>query len=252
MDACRVKTWRKRFAGLPWFRTSTRALGLVASALIGVAVTSTEARPDVVTCVSGHARIFHADARSASLICDAADRTVIFLRALGIPFEHAIDVSIVPALELTRTNTLGFFDWQSDHVSMLPLDEVVALTPRANYRTLAPEDIYLVIASHELAHAIASDAFTIERPSRTAQEYIAAVVQIGILEHWKVDRLLSSFPGRGFRDPAEINLFVYQMDPLLFAVSSYRHFVAHDDGLNFVNALLSGEMILSDLLFYSY
>jgi hypothetical protein len=97
-----------------------------------------------------------------------------------------------------------------------------------------------------VAHAIATQNFGFENPSAAAQEYIAGVVQLSVLDDEQRSQILSKFPGDGYDAAVEINFLKYQFDPAHFAVESYRHYVKIDNGPQFIRDLLAGTVRLKD------
>jgi hypothetical protein len=84
--------------------------------------------------------------------------------------------------------------------------------------------------SHEVGHAIAEQHFAARAQHRTASEYIAAVVQLSTLPPELRAAILDRYDVEAFRDASEIGIILYDLNPAVFAVSAYRHYVSLGDG----------------------
>ena len=203
-------------------------------------------------CENGFAYITGSVPRDQALICEAAERTAVFLVSIGIPFEKKVEIEIVDQGLLNRSETIGCFDWETDRISLLSSEQCSASGGLNSHGSAEANEIYIGFVAHEISHAISKHAFSVADPSVTTQEYIAAVVQVSVMDPAERNRLLEKLVGNGFNEISEVTLLAYQIDPAQFAVEAYRHFKKPGNGTAFVGALLSGAIVLQDHLPYGY
>jgi hypothetical protein len=82
----------------------------------------------------------------------------------------------------------------------------------------------------------------VPKPSLEAHEYIAYVVQLATLPDVLQQQLLASFSNPAFYHEREINGIFLQLDPEVFAVKAYRHFVTQSDPQTFFQRLLNSRL----------
>ena len=180
-------------------------------------------------------------------ICEGAAAAIDFLGAIGVPQRATVEINIVETLPSGLRDAVGCYDWLHGDIHVLGSDRCIRDTeaPQA-FRVPNDAGIYRSYVAHEVAHALAAGSFGFAHPSAAAQEYIAGVVQLSVLEPGQRSEILSRFPGDGYDGAVEINFLNYQLDPGRFAVEAYRHFMKQKDGGAFVERLLSGDIRLKD------
>nr|WP_152206359.1 DUF6639 family protein [Marinobacter changyiensis] len=83
--------------------------------------------------------------------------------------------------------------------------------------------------------------FRLPKPSLETHEYIAYVVQLATLPVALRQQLLVLFGNPAFQNEREINRIFLQLDPEVFTVKAYRHFIAHPDSQAFFQRLLNSR-----------
>lgn len=101
--------------------------------------------------------------------------------------------------------------------------------------------LYRSLATHEVAHAVASFNYRIAQPTIEAHEYIAYATMFATMPAVYRDRLLERFVDQQFDNETQINSFVYSMDPLRFGVLAYKHFDKLEDKTTFLQRILRGR-----------
>jgi hypothetical protein len=215
-----------------------------------VFLTSSATYASDFSCKNGYARIAAASSHDQVLICEAAERTVEFLDSIGIKFLSIVQIEIVDQGRLNSPEAVGCYDWETDRVLLLPSEKCSASMEIGPYALLDADERYIGFVAHEITHALTRQAFSISDPTLTAQEYISAVVQIGVMTPNDRKQFLNQFAGNGFDTISEINLLAYLIDPAQFAAKAHRHFMKPGNGEMFVAGLLSGQFVLQDQLPY--
>lgn len=91
---------------------------------------------------------------------------------------------------------------------------------------------------HELAHAASQKKFVPGVSICTANEYIAAVVQISTLPSGERKTIMRNYPEvAGFDKKEEITMAYYMLDPSKFMLNSYLHYSKPENGLKFIRRL---------------
>lgn len=162
-----------------------------------------------------------------------------------------IESNAVGRVPVGLAGAIGCYHWGTRSVFVLNKDACAkAWGGEEFFRVPNRDEIYKSFLVHEVAHSVAAANFSIEHPTTTVQEYIAAVAQLSVMEEWQRADILSRFQGDGFDPPGEISLFAYQMDPARFIVECYRRHLRPENGRRFIRQLLSGRVVLSDYASY--
>lgn len=104
-------------------------------------------------------------------------------------------------------------------------------------------ELYRSLASHEVAHALAASNFAGFRPTLQAQEYVAYVVMFATMNPDLRSRILRALPGTGFDHEIQITAIFYMLDPLVFGVEAYRHFIKAENGIAFLGLVFTGKAL---------
>jgi len=178
--------------------------------------------------------------------CTAVIDALSFLEANGFRLPGPIHIDPMERItEGVLADALGYFDSQTVRVYVRNFSASQEAVQRLGIFGLPMNrDLYRSIVVHEAAHLIADHNFTMESPSPAAQEYIAYVTQLATMPTHLRDRILTNFPGEGFRTSTQINLIIYMFSPKKFAVGAYRHFIRAENGVVFFRHLLTGEIQL--------
>lgn len=214
-------------------------------------MTPTPAHAAEFVCENGYARIDGGGQSDRDLICEAAQRAAGFLETMGIP-GHDVHIEISDTLPSNHSEAIGCYHWGLDRIVLPDLEHCSAPEVLEAFGNVDADELTIGFVAYEIAHATARHAFGISDPTVTTQEYIAAVVQIGVIERVERERVLEALDGSGFATASEINLFAYQVDPAGLAAAAYRHFMKPENGAPFIQKLLSGKIVLADKLPYHY
>jgi len=189
--------------------------------------------------------------KELALICQGARRAIEFLDGIAVHQQTRLTIHVTQNLPHGLEDAIGCYDWDTQVISVMPLHTCMTedFCPKV-FRDLDQGEIYQSFVAHEVAHAIAAANFEVATPSLTSQEYISAVAQMASLPPELRTKILARVKSEGFEGADRINLLLYQFDPVLFLVESYRHYRAPGNGPEFIHALLSGEIRLSDVMSY--
>ncbi len=222
------------------------------TATVGVALLLTgslnggAAKADHRPCHNSKAMVDLSQPEDWETACAGAIDAISFLEANG--FRLAGPIHIHPMGEITEgvlADAFGYFDSRTAQVHVQSFSASQRAVQGVGIFGLPMDrDLYRSIVIHEVAHAIASHNFTMERPPGMAQEYIAYATQLATMPPSLRDRILANFPGEGFRTSMEISPAIHMLSPENFAVRVYRHFVRAENGAAFFRRLFTGEIQL--------
>ena len=177
-----------------------------------------------------------------SEICSGADDAVTFFRELNLTLLHPVVVEVVPELpDFMSKTAVGCHLREEQKILILTF---TAFQKIGDWFGI-PIDrrMYRSLVIHEVAHVIASCNFAISDPSIQAQEYVAYVAMLSMMNPNLRERVLAENPGEGFDSELEMNEIVYSLDPMHFGVEAYRHYLKQEQGTTFLLRVLSGEAL---------
>lgn len=206
---------------------------VIAALLAGLAASTVPAADRATRCPGESVVTTGWSARESERICAAAARALAFLRAAGLSPPASIEIR---PLERGRrgdaAQPLGQYDAGTGVVALIRYEAAVSAS-----RAHAPafglpmsRGLWESFVAHEIAHAVAGANFTAVPARRAAAgEYFAAIAQLSTMPQALRRSILERYDTAAFGDAGEITMLLYEMDPAVFAVKSYRHYVALGD-----------------------
>lgn len=178
------------------------------------------------------------------LACQAVAATLAFMADHGFHANARFTIDVVDRpLSLHDTEVTGTYDARRFHIEVPDFVQAQLMAQRhPPFRVGMSRAMWQSFVVHEVAHAVAQANFRVQRPPLTAHEYIAYVVQLATLPAPLRQELLTRFENVAFQFDREINATFLQLDPEVFAVKAYRHFVAQPDPADFLQGLLNGRL----------
>lgn len=199
---------------------------------------------DTLIC-PGHGIIIHHDdaAADARQICRAVDIAIKFMATHRFDTGVGVTIRIVEApVKLHDIEAIATYDAATSIITVPSFDyccRTVAGPPA--FGTEVTRELWRSFVVHELAHAVAHVNFRMAEAPRVSHEYIAYVVQIATMPPPLISEILENYPNRAFASERAINQHILDLDPQVFAVKAYRHFLALDDGAAFFDRILTGD-----------
>lgn len=200
-------------------------------------------------CVGTNTTVTADSAYDAKLACAGAADAVAFLSQQGFTVDTVMRIDILDSVflhseEKPSFRILGQFDAKQNRIMVTSIN---GQRDMAKEKPIfgVPYDVALFrsVVAHEVAHAIAEDNFHVEEPTRMAHEYIAYIVQLATMPPQLSQRVFASIPSQGFESELEINPMVYGLNPDVFAVKAYLHYLRPEVGMAFLQTLLSRDMM---------
>lgn len=197
-----------------------------------------------VACPVPGVTLFSERAEDGELACQAIGATLEFMRGQGFRVDARFTIDLVEhSLSLHGTDVTGTYDSRSFHIEVPSFSQAQLMAQRhPPFRMSMNHALWQSFVAHEVAHAVAQANFRVTKPSLEAHEYIASVVQLATLPEALQQQLLASFDNPAFQHEREINRIFLQLNPEVFAVKAYRHFVAQPDPQAFFQRLLNRRL----------
>lgn len=198
------------------------------------AMTECEGIPAVVTYRD------EADARTA---CRGAADAVGFLRGHGLDTGVPLEINILEeCVERHGWPVMGQTDTRVMRIEVLSYD--ACQRAARNHPILGvpmSRELHSSFVAHEVAHAIARYNFADNRPPVAAHEYIAYVTQFATMDPGLRQQVLEHHRNPAWESLDDISETVYLLGPEVFAVKSYRHFLASPRPREVLARLLKGS-----------
>lgn len=104
-------------------------------------------------------------------------------------------------------------------------------------------EMYMALAAHEAAHAVAACNFRVPRPTIQAKEYIAYAAMFSSMSPELRQQALRSARSQGFDSLDRFTPLLYMFDPMRFGAEAYRHFSASSNRAELLQEILAGTAL---------
>lgn len=176
-------------------------------------------------------------------ICRGVQDATSFLAGIGFHFNQPLIIEVAAKLpEDAGPFALGCFFTHQSRIVMLSYAAFEEI--RSWLNVPVSRELYRSLAAHETAHAWAQTNIRGPNQNLVAQEYIAYVVMFVTMNPDLRTSVLNAVPGVGFDDELQINSMVYLLDPILFGIESYRHYLKPGNGPAFLQKVLTGKVLI--------
>jgi hypothetical protein len=235
-----------------FFRRQRVALALSALAvniLINLSPTASPASMEpVVTCARQPlVSVISGDHRETSLICHFAGRAIELLAAYGLAAEHRIVIEIVDeSIDNHGYIAYGSYDSRIDRIMLMSLATVMsALDNPQMYDEPFDEVHYGGAVAHEVAHAVMQHHQQVKPLSPTPQEYLAHVIQLGVLPEDRRRRIIDNAGVAAWESGDTLADAYMALNQTGFAVKSYLHLTGLVDPAAFVQYLMRARWFVT-------
>ena len=205
--------------------------------------------PSAPDAAAGHCtalpiEVVTADHSEAADACATAARVFEFLAAQGLQQAAPLRLDLLDALPaVCSPESIGCYEPRERRIHLLSQARCEDQLSRS-LRWLNPAEFCRSSLAHEYAHAIADSNFRPGRRTLLAHEYIAYVTMFAVMPDALRRRVLADFDDDGFEGPEQMSVDYYALDPMAFGLKAYLHFLKPQGGRAFIEALLSGDVIL--------
>jgi hypothetical protein len=218
------------------------AAACLAAVLLLIAGRQPSGAGEPYDCRAARVVVVSASRADAIDACAGARAAIGFFRSLGLESRRPISIEVLARMpESLGASGAGAFIESERRVMVLSYERF-----KANgtwFRIPIDRRLYRSVATHEVAHAIASEHFRVAVPTIEAKEYIAYVATFSTMDESQRSQVLAAFPGEGFDDACRMSTTIYLFDPMRFGVEAYRHYLKPGNGNPFLRAVLAGTVL---------
>ncbi len=175
-------------------------------------------------------------------LCSLASSVRDALGTCGLVQSRPVAIEVVDDLRHPMGDCLASYDCDEEVIRLTSPDSFRgALDPDALYARL-PEDVLTkALLTHEMAHAFATQAAGERRIDIVDQEYIAAAMELHLMEPRYRAVILDAAPVDAPPSETLIDIWIYGFSPRRFAVNAWRHFQEPENGCALVRRIVAGE-----------
>lgn len=199
---------------------------------------------ELLTCSAPGVNVYSDQAKDGDLACQAVGSTLAFMQSIGFHVDTRFTIELVDhPLRLHGSEVTGTYDSRHLYIKVPNFSQAQRVAGRhLPFGMFMSHEIWQSFIAHEVAHAVAQANFQLAKPSIAAHEYIAYVVQLATLPKDTREDLLERFDNSPFRHERQINRVFLELDPEVFAVKAYRHYLAQPDPSVFFQRLLKRSL----------
>lgn len=182
-------------------------------------------------------------------LCTMATEIRSQLEGCGLKQYRALTVEIVNEISHPLSNCLAYFDCEYDLVRIADPStwEEYFLERDEAYASLPAEVTLRALMTHEITHALVTQAAGDRQVPLVDQEYIAAAMELELMEKKWRDVLLKVSPVNLPPKEGLIDIWIYGFAPRKFGVNAWQHFSLPENGCGLVHRLIEGEASFSKI-----
>lgn len=183
---------------------------------------------------------------TTAIACAGARDAAGFIGRLKLDAPRHVLIELVKQLPPDlRRDAVGCYATQSQRLMVLEMPDFMARKRWLGVPTSAK--LYRSVVAHEVAHALVGCHLGARSLASAGHEYLAYVAMFATMDGPTREAVLAAVPGEGFTHDTEINDMRYTLDPLVFGVEAYRHWLRQPDGEQFLRRVIDGQVV-PDLL----
>lgn len=181
-------------------------------------------------------------AETIDMVCAGARDALEFLHWLPRDPMALLHIDLVDALPSgLRPDAVGCYAIKSRR--LMVLEQALFLQRGTWFGVPVSARLWQAVVAHEVAHALVGFHLQGRGLPSAAHEHVAYVTMFATLDAATRAAALAAKPGSGFEHDAEINDARYAVDPMLFGVESYRHWLRKPDGIEYLRSVLRGSVV---------
>jgi hypothetical protein len=197
-----------------------------------------------VLCTKLNIKVNVSKNKDAKAVCYNINKGQAILASMGIKLPNRFTVvlsSTLPKNEICSMQCYGFFDVSKNTVYLLDYEGTVKQSrklPLFVNEVMSPAlwGSYII---HELAHVAVNNSNLSGKTLCLVNEYVASVAQMEALTYEERNNIIKSYRGiDGFENTAEISLAYYSINPGMFTIKAYLHYLKLKNGPLFIKQIL--------------
>lgn len=179
-------------------------------------------------------------------LCTMASEIRDQLEACGLKQSRALTIEIADEISHPLAKCLAYFDCEYDLVRMTdPSTWDLLLEEDPAYASLPVEVTLRALLTHELTHALVTQTAGDRTVRMVDQEYIAASMELELMEDEWRDVLLAEVPVGLPPKEGLIDIWIYGLAPRKFGVNAWQHFSLPENGCSLVQRMMNRDATFS-------
>ncbi len=198
-------------------------------------------------CPSTNVLVYAEKQADIPFVCKATTETLTFMIRAGLDIQDTFDIHLTDGFERLPQQELllGVYEQQTNEIRVLSYECCKRLYKGECFCGLElSREIHTSFIVHEIAHALTVDHLENEIGRVAAAEYIAYTTQFSLMPDNLRQKILTDINNEGFCNEVEITRLFHDLNPAVFAVKAYRHFIRPENGKNFYHKLITGQCLL--------
>jgi hypothetical protein len=186
----------------------------------------------------------------ARQVCRVISAALPQLRSCHLSVQNPVHITVSEELADAPARCLGYYqcDQSEIHIrSAQGMERVFA--PDSVFGQVGLDAFFESIVVHEVAHALFQQNACVTAACIDNHEYVAHAMQMAWLPDDQRALILDAYPTETPVDPMRLNSFIAAMAPERYAALVWQHFNQPENGCDFVQGLLSGDVSLQLQLF---
>lgn len=164
------------------------------------------------------------------------------LAACGLVSSETVVIEITDVPGHLPINCLAYYDCEHDVVRVTdPALFPDLLAPDNPYAQLSPEAVLRALLTHEVSHVLVARAAAPRSVSIIDQEYVAAAMELDLLDPGARAALLEASPTPDPPSAGLIDIWIYGLEPRKFAANAWQHFALPENGCDLVRRIVDGK-----------
>lgn len=191
--------------------------------------------------------VFAEEQHDIRFVCKATSETLSFMIKAGLNVQDTFNIYLTDGFDRLQHQKLylGIYDHRMREIRVLSYARCKQLYKGECFCGLKlSRELHTSFIVHEVAHALTIDLLDKNRGRVAASEYIAYTTQFSLMPDSLRKKILKEITNEGFTSEVEITSLFHDLNPSVFAVKAYRHFIRPENGKRFYDKLISGKFIL--------
>ncbi len=187
--------------------------------------------------------ITSSDERDKELICEAAQKALVFLAAYDLHLKRPVSIEIVNGLiDSNGYIAFGSYNRRLNQIRLMSYQAIInSEQPPQMYDQPFDLEHYQGAVAHEVVHAVFehNSRDIPNQHSNATQEYLAHATQLGVLNAQRRQQIIAAQDVGAWESGDSISEIYMAFNPAGFAVKSYLHLTQLEDPLPFIKILLN-------------
>lgn len=212
-------------------------------ALVLITTSTLQVVAEPTSCAGADVSVDADDSEITAKICEMVPKIRERLGNCGLEQRRSLTIVVVNELSHPMADCAAYFDCEYDLIRLTSPDFYSGFfEDQTAYAQLPTEVTMKSLLTHELAHALATQSAGNRRLDTVDQEYIAAAMELDLMEPQWRKVVLDAHPVSLPPKEGLVDIWIYGFVPRKFAVNAWNHFRQPEHGCQLIRRIVAGEM----------